>query len=114
MVSFTVSGTTVYSLSDPENETITPDDRQQTLEVIGGVVVQDYGHIVAGDKISWTLVFPKAAWAQIKAWWNARAMVSIVDASGDVFKARIVVKSYSYVPRFAKKAVQAQLELWMV
>ena len=29
------------SMGEPENERITPDDRQQTLEVIGGVVVQE-------------------------------------------------------------------------
>ena len=45
MVSFSYNGTTVYSLNNPSNETITPDDRQQTFEVVGGVVVQDFGHI---------------------------------------------------------------------
>lgn len=114
MVTFTAAGVTVSSLSDPENEQITPDDRQQTIEVVGGVVVQDYGHIAAGDKTAWTIVFPSAAWAQIVAWWDARTRVSIVDAAGDVFQARIVVKSYSRVPRFAEKAVAAQIELWAV
>lgn len=114
MVTFTAAGVTVSSLSDPSGETVTPDDRQQTFEVMGGVVVQDYGHIEAGDKRAWTIVFPSAAWAQIVAWWNARTMVSVVDAAGDVFQARIVVKSYSRVPRFANKAVQANIELWRV
>ena len=44
------------SLSNPSSEQITPDDRQQLIETIGGVVVQDFGHIAAGDKISWELV----------------------------------------------------------
>jgi hypothetical protein len=30
--------------------TYTPDDRQQTIELIGGVAVQDFGRIVNGDK----------------------------------------------------------------
>ena len=40
----------VWSLSNPESETITPDDRQQTIEILGGVSVQDFGHIEAGER----------------------------------------------------------------
>ena len=114
MVSFTYSGTTVYSLNNPSNETFTPDDRQQTIEVIGGVVVQDFGHVSAGDKISWTLQFDSSAWATIKTWWNARNMVTVTDAAGNAHTVRIVVKSYSYVPYFESKAVNVTLELWYV
>lgn len=114
MVSFSYNGTTVYSLNNPSNETITPDDRQQTFEVIGGVVVQDFGHVAAGDKISWTLQFDSSAWATVKSWWNARNRVTVTDAAGNVHVVRVVVKSYSYVPMFERKAVQAVIELWYV
>ena len=114
MVSFSYNGTTVYSLGNPSNETITPDDRQQMMEVIGGVVVQDFGHVAAGDKISWTLQFTATAWTTIKTWWNARNMVTVTDAAGNVHVVRVVVKSYSYVPMFERKAVQAVIELWYV
>ena len=114
MIAFTYSGTTVYSLNNPSNETFTPDDRQQTIEVIGGVVVQDFGHVSAGDKISWTLQFDSTAWTSIVTWWDARYMVTVTDAAGNAHIVRLVVKSYSYVPMFEKKAVQATLELWYV
>ena len=114
MVSFSYNGTTVYSLNNPSAETITPDDRQQTIEVIGGVVVQDFGHVAAGDKISWTLQFTATAWTTIKAWWAARNMVTVVDAAGETHVVRLVVKSYSHVPMFEAKAVSVQLELWYV
>ena len=35
-----------------ENWQIVPDDRQQLLEIVGGAVVQDFGHIPEGDRIS--------------------------------------------------------------
>lgn len=102
------------SLSNPENETVTPDDRQETLEVIGGVVVQDFGRVEAGDKISWTLQFLKPEWEKVKHYWNSREFVVVEDAGGDVFQARVVVKSYSRLARFEGKAVEANIELWRV
>ena len=113
-VSFIYNGTTTKSLSNPENETITPDDRQQLIEVIGGVVVQDFGYIADGEKVAWTLQFDASAWATIKTYWTSRTLVTVVDAAGNSFTARVVVKSYSYVPMFETKAVQAVIELWRV
>ena len=102
------------SLNNPENETITPDDRQQTMEIIGGVVVQDYGHVEAGDKISWTLQFRKAEWEKVKSYWNNREMILLEDAAGEAFYARVVVKSYARLARFERQAVEANIELWRI
>ena len=104
---------TVYSLSNPENETITPDDRQQTIEIMDGVSVQDYGHIAAGDKITWTLTFSPAAWMVVKDYWNTRQLVSITDAGGETFTGRVVIKSYSRKARFESHVV-ANIEIWRV
>ena len=76
--------------------------------------MQDYGHIPAGDKITWTLQFLKADWEKVKGYWHRREMVPVVDAGGETFDARIVVKSYSRLSSFERKAVEANLELWMV
>ncbi len=102
------------SLGNPTNETITPDDRQQTMEVIGGVVVQDYGHVEAGDRISWTLAFRTPEWEKVKRYWNGREMVLVEDAAGEAFYARVVVKSYMRLARFEGKAIEANIELWRV
>ena len=100
------------SLNNPESETITPDDRQETLEIIDGVVVQDFGRVEAGDKISWTLHFLKPEWEKVKGYWNRRDYVVIEDAAGESFYARVVVKSYSRLARFENKAIEANIELW--
>ena len=39
----------VLSFARPEDWTYTPDDRQQKVEIINGVAIQDFGHIEAGD-----------------------------------------------------------------
>ena len=102
------------SLNNPESETVTPDDRQQMMEVIGGVVVQDYGHIEAGDKIAWTLQFRNSEWEKVRGYWNRREPVLVEDAAGEAFYARIVVKSYSRIAGFERQAVEANIELWRV
>ena len=101
----------VWSLSNPESETITPDDRQQTIEILGGVSVQDFGHIEAGDKIAWTLDFSPEAWQTVKGYWDSRAIVDIRDAGGGTFRGRVVVKSYRRKPRF-ESHITANIEIW--
>ena len=52
-----------------ENWQIVPDDRQQLLEIVGGAVVQDFGHITEGDRISCTVVVSASDWEKIKGDW---------------------------------------------
>lgn len=101
------------SLSDPENEQITTDDRQQIIEVIGGNVVQDYGHIESGDKRSWSLTFSRANWEIVKGYWNKRTLVTVTDQNKESFTARIVIKSYQRVKRFPGY-ITANIELWLI
>jgi len=102
------------SMNNPENEKIKPDDRQQMLEVLGGVVVQDYGHIETGDKISWTLQFDKKNWEIVKGYWQNRTVVNVQDSGGDIFQVRVVVQSYSHVKGFESEAYTVTMELWRV
>ena len=99
------------SMGAPESERITPDDRQQTLEVIGGVVVQDYGRVEIGDKTTWTLSFSKADWQKIKAYWTSRTIVNVQDEGGEIFAARVIVKSWQRMSCFPDH-IKADLELW--
>ncbi len=101
----------VWSLSNPESETITPDDRQQTIEILGGVSVQDFGHIEAGDKVAWTLDFSPEAWETVKGYWDSRVIVEVKDAGGVRFHGRVVVKSYRRKPRF-ESHITANIEIW--
>lgn len=95
-----------------ENWQIVPDDRQQQIEIVGGVAVQDYGHVAEGDKVSCTITVLADGWARIKNYWDNRTLVNISDEAGIAWSnMRVVVKSYQYVPRFPK-AIKAELEFW--
>ena len=95
-----------------ENWQIVPDDRQEQIEIVGGVAVQDFGHIEEGDRISCSVTVLAAGWEIIKGYWDARQPVDISDEAGVVWKnMRVVVKSYEYVPHFPK-AIKATLEFW--
>lgn len=97
-----------------ENWKIVPDDRQQTVEVLGGTVVQDFGHLESGDKASCTAVFSRRDWQKIKDIWNQRRLVDVTDEAGTVHReVRVVVKGYSYVARFPL-FYTLTLEFWRV
>ena len=100
---------------DTENWQVVPDDRQQTVEIVGGVAVQDFGHVAAGDKISCTVRVRKRDFDTLVKYWDDRTLVDVTDEAGIVWEnVRVVVKSYEYIPRFLSKAVQASIEFWRV
>lgn len=93
---------------------IIPDDRQQQVEIIGGVAVQDFGRANEGDKISCTVQMLATDFKIICGYWDSRERVTITDEAGKVWEnMRVVVKSYEYVPSFAK-AYDVALEFWRV
>lgn len=97
-----------------ENWQSVPDDRQQLLEIVGGAVVQDFGHITEGDRISCVVIVTAADWEKIKAYWDSRTMVSVTDEGGNILPSmRVVVKSYEYMAHFSK-VYKLSLELWRV
>lgn len=99
---------------DVENWQVIPDDRQEAVEIIGGKVVQDFGHVAAGDKISCTVSVMAKDWELIKAYWDNREFVMVTDEAGNVWEAvRVVVKNYSYVAHFPK-VHKVSLEFWRV
>ena len=100
---------------ETENWQVVPDDRQQLVEIIGGVAVQDFGHVEAGDKISCTVRLRKKDFKTLVGYWDSRTPVTVTDEAGDVWEnLRVIVKSYEYVPHFPSKAVQASLEFWRI
>lgn len=101
------------SMNDPQGEKVTPDDRQTMIEVYAGVVVQDWGRVQDGDRITWTLQFDAKAWAAVEGYWTNRNIVNVTDADGKTFSARVIVRSWSRVSRFPD-CVNAEIELWRV
>ncbi|MBR4382010.1 MAG: phosphoribosylformylglycinamidine cyclo-ligase [Selenomonadaceae bacterium] len=97
-----------------ENWSIVPDDRQTKIETIGGVVVQDFGRVEAGDNYSCSVTMSTAAATVVFAYWHNRVLVNVRDVAGLVIpNMRIVVKKFSYVDRF-ENFIQADIELWRV
>lgn len=102
------------SLNAPD-ESIIPDDRQTQIQTIGGVAIQDYGHIQTGDTVQWSGLQMMQYDAEIvESYWNSRETVTCTNAGLQTFSARVVVKSWKRIPRFEKKAVEMNVELWLV
>ena len=97
-----------------ENWKIITDDRQKIFETIGGVVVQDFGHVEEGDKFSCTVTLKKSDAAIIFGYWHNRTLVDVEDEGGEIYKnLRVLVKSYGYLSGF-QKYLRVQLEFWRV
>lgn len=97
-----------------ENWTVVPDDRQTKIETIGGVVVQDFGYVEAGDNYSCSVTMSTAAATVVFAYWHNRVPVDVRDVAGLIIpNMRVVVKKFSYVDRF-EGYVWAELEFWRV
>ena len=91
-----------------------PDDRQETVEIFGGVAVQDYGHVEAGDKIRCSVTVSAAGWNIIKRYWDTRTLVDVEDEAGNIYRnLRVVVKSWRYVHRFPDH-YNLTMEFWRV
>ena len=97
-----------------DNWQVSPDDRQSTIEFIGGVVVQDFGHVTDGDKISCNVAVSAADAGTIYDYWHNRILVNVTDESGYVYEnLRVVVKKYSYVKYFPTH-FEIELEFWRI
>ena len=49
-----------------ENWQVLPDDRQRMVEIVGGAVVQDFGHVAQGDSRSCPGTVLGSGWEKIK------------------------------------------------
>lgn len=111
----TIKINNIESLSSPESYTITPDDRQEIVQLINNNVVQDFGHIESGDKVSFSVNFWKSDFDKIKQYWDKRILVNFEDVAGNVFKdCRVVIKNYSYKKYFESSTITTNLEIWRI
>lgn len=98
----------------PEDWTMTPDDRQEQHQTIGGVIVEDYGHVEAGDVISCTCVMSYENYSKVYNYWQARTKVKITDVTGREWDSmRVVIKEDSYVERH-ESFHKVKMEFWRV
>lgn len=104
----------VTSLS-AEGWKITPDDRSQLIQTDGGNVVQDYGHVSSGDKITVTCNWRRDDFLAVWNDYENRTLVDVTDPAGVVWpKCRIKIQSYGYYEHFEDGAVKTELEIWRI
>lgn len=72
----------IPSFRAPEKEIFTPDDRQERIELIDSVAVQDLGRIETGDICSVQALFSTDNFTRLEALWLARSAVTYVDSAG--------------------------------
>lgn len=103
----------VNTMSVENWRTIT-DDRQELIKTIGGVIVQDFGHISEGDNFSCIVTLRAEAAFVLYRYWHNRTRVNVIDEAGNVHEnMRVVVKEYSYIPHFCNYFT-INLEFWRV
>ena len=95
-----------------ENWGVTPDDRQQRINTIGGVEVQDFGHVEDGDTITCDVTLQGADAGIIFDYWHNRTRVNVIDEGDYVYpNMRVVIKQYSRIKYFPPYFA-AKLEFW--
>lgn len=95
-----------------ENWNIIPDDRQSQVETIGGVEVQDFGHVEDGDKFSCDVTLRGADAGTVLSYWHNRTRVNVTEEGGNVIEnLRVVVKEYHRIKYFPNY-FSAKLEFW--
>lgn len=96
----------------PEDWSITPDDRQEKHQTIDGVVVEDYGHVDAGDVISCTVILAYRDYEKVYNYWVQRTKVTVIDHAGNTWEdMRVVIKKDSYV-EYHESYHRLELEFW--
>lgn len=102
----------IPSFRAPEKETLTVDDRQERIELINGVAVQDLGRVEAGDVFSVQCLFSTDNYARVQSLWLSRAKVTYTDESGTTWQnMRIIVKEMERQKKFPTY-ILVTFELW--
>lgn len=95
-----------------ENWRVIPDDRQKRLNTIGGIEVQDFGHVEEGDTITCDVTLEGADAGTVFDYWHNRTRVNVVDEGDYVYSnMRVRITEYFRIKNFPP-AFTAKLEFW--
>ena len=72
----------IPSFRKPEKAIFTPDDRQERIELIDSVAVQDLGRVESGDVLALQCLFSANNFARLQDLWVSRAAITYVDEAG--------------------------------
>lgn len=102
----------IPSFRNPENYEYNFDDRVEKIEVMDGIIVQDRGHITAGDYFAVEVMFTQDNLERVLDLWERREKVSFTDTAGVVWQGmRIVMKSFRRDSNFPRYVI-ASFHLW--
>ena len=110
----------VRSIGKSENFAVTPDDRQELVQLVNGSVAVDGWagtRQSGGDVVGLTAMFTAADANTVIGLWNNRTKTSVTLENGDtIAQARVVVKRISYPDalNFRRKYTILDLEFWKV
>lgn len=96
-----------------ENWVIDPDNRITVIQTIGGNIVQNFGHIESGDKITCTCNVSNENKEKIFKYWNSQERVTIVKDDETYQNMRIIVTRYEEMDMFPGYW-KINLEFWRV
>lgn len=99
-----------------ENLSISPDDRQELVQLVNGATVIDgWGGTrqAVGDVTALTLTFDTVNANKIIGYWNNRTLVPVTLEDGStIARARIVIRRLSYPKMMQSKYVIVDIEFW--
>ena len=112
----TQNNVTASSYRSPETYGKTLDDRQEKIEIIAGVCVDDCGYIEQGDVLTYTAIFTAENFAKVKSFFANRTKIKFTNESGIIYNnVRVVIKSYkAYNAQYYPDMISADFEIWMV
>lgn len=104
---------TIESIGDPDSFEIKFDDRQERIEVIGGVFVYDAGYVEEGKVITVEATFAGSDWPTLEGYWLNRTKVTVVDHRNRTYtERRFKVTGFKDLPGL--NMVNLIFELWAV
>ena len=123
--------TTIESLGRTRDFETVPDDRITLVQTVtntgaSNVVVEDYGVVAKGEKISLNAIFSNADYETLKTLWSARTLCTVTLDDGRVINnARVLIRRTKYsdvADADLTKALQRKLsgyknvtlEVWLV
>ena len=102
----------IPSFRDPEKEVLNFDDRQEKIELIKGVAIQDLGRVEKGDSFSITCLFTEKNLLKVIELWNKRAHVTYKDSTETEWTDMLIVMKSIERDKIFHKYVMATFELW--
>ena len=104
---------TAESIGKADGWSQTVDDRQELVQTVGGVIVEDYGRVENGDKYSCTCVFDADGYATVNGYWTGRVKVNVEMPDGQMLQnVRVLIKSIAH--HDVSKYYKLELEFWRV